>query len=171
MTFRQERTGEIVDPIAHSKEMISQFAKRKKWDDELRIYVGTDSQNTRYSTRYVTVIAYRHGNRGADFIYWKENVKKIKASAKVVVGQDLIRVEVSQRLWGEVERSLAVAQLLNSGDVPVYCVDLDVNDKVGTGSNSLAASGRGYIVGSGFKCSVKPEEQCASRAADHLVRA
>lgn len=170
MTFRQERTGEIVDPIAHSLEMISQFAKRKKWDDELKIYVGTDSQNKRYSTCYITVIAYRHGNRGADFIYWKENVKKIRPSAKVLVSQDLIKVEVSRRLWGEVERSLAVAQLLNSGNIPVYCVDLDVNDKVGTGSNNLAASGRGYIVGAGFRCSVKPQMLVAAKAADHLVR-
>lgn len=169
MIFKQERTGEIVDPIAHSLQMISQFAKRKKWDDELKIYVGCDSQNTKYSTFYVTVIAYRHGNSGAGFIYCKERVKKISLRDKMMAKGDH-RVAVSQRLWGEVERSLEVAKMLRDNNISVHCVDLDLNDEVGTGSNNLAGAGRGYIVAEGFKCSIKPQEQVASRAADHLVR-
>ncbi len=155
-TFRLERTGEIVDPIQHSLEMISQFAKRKKWEDELKIYVGCDSQNRRYSTSYVTVVAYRYGNKGAHFIYTRDNVKKIK--------------ERWPRLWGEVERALEVANLLKNNNIPVFCVDLDFNEKEIARSSDMVKAARGYVIGSGYNCTVKPSEQVASRAADHLVR-
>lgn len=152
----KKASGEVVsNTIAYINDQIAK-------DKYLKILVGCDSQNKRYNTCYITVIVLRFGNRGADFIYWKENVKKIWNKEK--------KVAVNQRLWGEVERSLAVAIKLRDGGVPVYCVDLDLNDEQGTGSNSLAASGRGYIVSEGFQCSIKPEQQVASRAADHLVR-
>lgn len=156
MTFRQERTGEIVDPIAHSLETISQFANRKKWDEQLRVYIGCDSQNRRYSTSYVTVIAYRYGDKGAHCIYWRDNVKKIK--------------ERWPRLWGEVERSLAVANLLRVNNVPIFRIDLDFNEKEIAKSSDMVAAARGYVLGSGYECEVKPGALVASRYADHLVR-
>ncbi len=156
MTFRKERTGEIVDPIKYSLEMISQFAKRKKWDEELKIYVGCDSQNKRYNTSYVTVIAYRFGNKGGDFIYTRDNVKKIK--------------ERWPRLWGEVERSITIANLLRDNNIPIFCVDLDFNEKEIARSSDMVKAARGFVIGSGYDCTVKPEQQVASRAADHLVR-
>jgi len=64
--FRLERTGEQVDLIKHSLEIVEKHPK--KWDD-LKIYVGSDSQNRRYSTSYVACVAYRMGDRGAHFIY------------------------------------------------------------------------------------------------------
>lgn len=157
MTFRQERTGEIVDPVQHSKEMIEQYAKRKKWDETLKVYVGCDSQNRRYSTSYVTCICYRFGANGAHIIYWRDNVKKIR--------------ERWPRLSGEVERSLKIALMLKENNIPVFCVDLDFNEKEIARSSEMVAWAKGYVVGSGFNCTVKPNEQVASRAADHLVRA
>lgn len=151
--FRIERTGEIVDPIQHSLDIVKRYSK--KYDD-LRIYVGSDSQNRRYSTSYVICICYRYGNRGAHFIYTRENVKKIK--------------ERYPRLWKEVEVSLEVATALREAGVPVFRVDLDFNEKEIARSSDMVKAARGWVVGSGFSCSVKPEEQIASRAADHLVR-
>lgn len=151
--FRLERTGEIVDPIQHSLAIVAQYSK--KYDD-LKIYVGSDSQNRRYSTTYVVVIAFRYGNRGAHFIYSRENVKKIR--------------ERYPRLWKEVEVSLEVANALKQAGVPVFRVDLDFNEKEIARSSDMVKAARGWVIGSGFSCSVKPEEQIASRAADHLVR-
>lgn len=168
MIFRKGRTGEQIDLIAYSKEMIERYEqKRQRGDGDIKIYVGCDSQNKRYDICYITVIAFRHNDKGADYIYCKESIKKDRAKDRKI--KDL-QVIVNQRLWGEVERSLATALRLREGGIPVYCVDLDLNDEEGTGSNNLAAAGRGYIVAEGFKCTIKPEEQVASRAADSLVR-
>jgi predicted RNase H-related nuclease YkuK (DUF458 family) len=151
--FRIERTGEIVDPIKHSLDIVKQYSK--KYDD-LKIYVGSDSQNRRYSTSYVACICYRFGSSGAHFIYTRENVKKIR--------------ERYPRLWKEVEISLEIAVALRDAGVPVFRVDLDFNEKEIARSSDMVKAARGYIIGSGFNCEVKPSMLIASKAADHLVR-
>jgi len=148
--FRLE-TGEVVNELDHTADIV-----RRELNNDLRIYVGCDSQNKRYGTIYVTVIAYRYGSRGAHFIYVKEKVKKIK--------------DRWQRLWGEVERAVNLAVKLQSNGFKVFCVDLDFNKKEIARSSDMVKAARGYVIGNGFECSVKPEEQVASRAADHIVR-
>lgn len=148
--FRFE-SGEVIDELKHSAEVV-----RREINNDLRIYVGCDSQNKRYGTIYVTVIAYRYGTRGTHFIYCREKVKKIK--------------DRWQRLWGEVERGVNLATRLQQNGFKIHCVDLDFNKKEIARSSDMVSAARGYVIGSGFNCSVKPEEQCASRAADHMVR-
>lgn len=148
--FRLEN-GSIVDELLHSADVV-----RREIKNDLRIYIGCDSQNKRYGTTYVTVIAYRYGTRGTHFIYCREKVKKIK--------------DRWQRLWGEVERAVSLAVKLQQNGFKIHCVDLDFNKKEIARSSDMVSAARGYVIGSGFNCSVKPEEQCASRAADHMVR-
>ncbi len=105
----------------------------------------------------MTVIAFRFSKNGTHFIYSRDNVRpKIK--------------DRWPRLWGEVERSLEVAQWLKGNGFKVDCVDLDFNRKEIARSHEMVKSAKGYILGFGFNTSVKPEEQVASRAADHIVR-
>jgi predicted RNase H-related nuclease YkuK (DUF458 family) len=146
--FKTEQ-GLLVDSVKHTIETLHNFRDAK-------IYVGTDSQNKRYSTAYVTVIAYRYGHRGCHYIYYRQNVKKIK--------------DRWQRLWKEVEFSVEAARLLEQNSLKVHCIDLDFNRKEIARSSDMVAAARGYVIGSGFECTVKPEEQVASRAADHIVR-
>lgn len=148
--FRFE-TGEVVDELNHTADIV-----KRELINDLKIYVGCDSQNKRYGTTYVTVIAYRYGTRGTHFIYTREKVKKIR--------------DRWQRLWGEVERAVSLVVKLQSNGFKVHCVDLDFNKKEIARSNEMVAAARGFVIGSGFSCSVKPEEQVASRAADHIVR-
>jgi predicted RNase H-related nuclease YkuK (DUF458 family) len=147
--FKTEQ-GSLVDAVKHTVESLNVYRDAK-------IYVGTDSQNKRYSTTYVTVIAYRYGHRGCHYIYHRQNVKKIR--------------DRWQRLWKEVELSIEIAKMLEENSIKVFCIDLDFNQKEIARSSDMVAAARGYIIGSGFNCTVKPEEQVASRAADHLVRA
>lgn len=149
MKFYKKEGGELVNGISHTFEVISKYP-------DVKIYVGSDSQNTRTGTTYVTVIAYRYGNKGAHYIHHKQHLPRVK--------------DKWTRLWKEVELSLEVARWLEENQIHVHCVDLDLNEKITAGSNDLMAAARGYIIGMGFDCSVKPEEQVASRAADHLVR-
>jgi predicted RNase H-related nuclease YkuK (DUF458 family) len=145
-------SGKDIDVLAHTSEQFMKYAL----DKSFRVYVGCDSQNKRYGTTYVTVIAYRYGHRGTHYIYTREKVSKIKDRYK--------------RLWGEVERSVQVATLLQTSGYKVNCIDLDFNKKEIARSSEMVAAARGYVTGMGFECSVKPEEQVASRAADHIVR-
>lgn len=144
--------GTTVDPIKHTIEILGKHPDTK-------IYVGTDSQNKRHYTCYVTCICYRYGHRGTHFIYVKENVLKIK--------------DRWTRLWGEVERSVEVANLLEENSLKVHRVDLDFNEKEIAKSSNIITTARGYIIKMGFRpeqVTVKPDEQIGSRAADHLCR-
>lgn len=153
MQFKKEG-GEVVDSIRHTLQVLDEHKN-------VTVYVGTDSQNKRHNTCYVTCIAYKYQNdsgrgTGAHYIYLRENVKRIK--------------DRWTRLWGEVERSINVAKHLEENGIKVTCVELDFNEKEIARSSDMVAAARGYVIGSNFDCNVKPETQCAARAADHVVR-
>ena len=149
-------TEELIDLVDHTNEIIMS-------KDVTEIIVGCDSQNKRYRTSYVITVVYKYFGRGAHFVYHRENVSKIK--------------DRHLRLWGEVIRSIEVAQLLqapsNKGGagIKVDWVELDFNKKELTGSNSYLQAAQGYVVGMGFKCRVKPDDGLSAvKAADHVVR-
>jgi predicted RNase H-related nuclease YkuK (DUF458 family) len=146
--FKKEG-GELVDLIKHSLETIATHRDAK-------IYVGSDSQNRSEMTRYAVTVAYRYGTRGTHYIYHRFTTKRI--------------TDRWRRLWKEVELSVEVAKQLEQNNIKVHCVDLDFNKREMARSNEMVAAARGYVMGSGFNCSVKPEEQVASRAADHIIR-
>jgi len=128
------RTGEQIDPIIHTLDIVNKF--QKKWDD-LKIYVGTDSQNRRYSTDYVACICYRYSDRGAHFIYTREKVTP------------RIRDRWT-RLWKEVEISVEVAIQLRDSGVNVFRVDLDFNELEIARSSDMVKAARGYVIGMGL---------------------
>jgi predicted RNase H-related nuclease YkuK (DUF458 family) len=150
--------GETVDLVTHVNEIM-------RTKDVTEVIVGTDSQNKRYNTTYVTTVVFKYFGRGAHYIYQRENVKKIK--------------DRFDRLWGEVERSLEVAMFLENKDpetdkirgTKVDFIELDFNKKELTGSNSMIKASAGYVTGMGFKCKVKPDDGLSAvKAADHLCR-
>lgn len=146
--FKTEE-GQVVNAISYSLDIL-------KKNKDVKVYVGTDSQNRKYDTKFITVIAYRSGHRGVHYIYFVSTEKKFKSK--------------ESRLWREVELSVEVAQWLEDRGIKVFCIDLDLNEKITAGSNNMMAASRGYVIGLGFNCTIKPEEQVATRAADHLVR-
>ena len=154
MTFHIENGGQV-DPLEFTKQMINLHP-------DVKIYIGCDSQDKKRECWYATVIAYRftYGEegirKGARYIYLRETVEKTK--------------DKFTRLWGEVERSVDLALWLREQGVEVSVIDLDFNHKDTTGSYDMVASGSGYVKGFGFESTCKPEEQIASRAADHIVK-
>lgn len=148
----KKHSGEKIDAIEYARKVLSDF----NLAGEIKIYVGCDSQNKERNTTYVGVIAFRYPNKGTHYIYTRENVKKIK--------------DRWERLSKEVELSVEIATALKENGIPVHCVDLDFNKKEMARSHVLVSWARGWVTGIGFNCTVKPEEQVASRAADHLVK-
>ncbi len=62
--FRKVTGEPVPDIVKHTIDIV----KECPW---IEIHIGTDSQNHRRSTVYVTAIAYRYGNRGVHYIYHK----------------------------------------------------------------------------------------------------
>lgn len=153
--FKKEG-GQLIDLVDYTREVLTKH-------DVEQVIVGCDSQNKRYNTCYVTTVVFKYFGRGAHYIYQRENVKKIR--------------DRFTRLWGEVERSIDVAKMLeapqNKGGagIKVDYVELDFNKKELTGSNSMLKASQGYVIGMGFKCKVKPDDGLSAvKAADHVVR-
>jgi len=137
-----------------------------KENPNVRIHVGCDSQNIgkkRFKTKqtaYATVIAYHYeGSKGVHYILSMEHVSP------------MLPDKSWEKLWGEVERSIEVAQWLKTNIPSIEVqIDLDFNSDEEEWSNKLVNASSGYITALGFKANVKPFMQIATHAADHHVR-
>lgn len=123
-----------------------------------KIYVGTDSQNTGDYTVYATVIVLHYnGNNGGHVIFSKERVPRIR--------------DKYAKLWGEVERSVDVANFLkNDCGIDVQYIDLDLNANKKEESNKILASAVGLVESYGYGARFKPGPAYAVRIADVLCR-
>jgi predicted RNase H-related nuclease YkuK (DUF458 family) len=139
--------GERVNIVEHTLEQI------EKWPN-LTIRIGTDSQNYSGITRYVTTIVYRYGNRGAHYIYYKEEVPRI-------------RVEYN-RLYDEGVRTIDAAELLTA-DIPVAveALEFDFADVKKTISSQLVSVFKNW---GNFNAVFKSGQMIACKAADHICR-
>jgi predicted RNase H-related nuclease YkuK (DUF458 family) len=100
--------GESVDVVSHTLDVLNECPY-------VEVHIGTDSQNHRRSTVYVTVIAYRYGNRGVHYILHKQKMKKIK--------------DKWTRLWNEADYSIEVAEWLTKKVKVQVEIDLDYNSQ------------------------------------------
>jgi len=141
--------GQMVDTVKHTLSTL-------EYCPYAEIHVGTDSQNHRRHTWYCVVIAYRYGNRGVHYIYHIEKVKKIR--------------DRWTRLWREAELSIETAQLLTSKLKVQVQIDLDFNADERFFSNTLVQAASGWASSLGYKVNIKPDNQIATRAADHHCR-
>lgn len=155
--------------------------------DDVRIYIGVDSETLRKHTQYGLVVVMYHYKKGAHFIFKRENAKD--ADGRRVKVRDLW-----SKLWREVELAKALGdylevelagsyrrftpeEVVKEGHKPhqtnLVDIDLDLNPEPGKAgrnkSNSVHDAGVQYIVGSGFRVRTKPHAWSASCAADMIV--
>ena len=150
--FRTEQ-NKIVNIIEHTLQEID------KWSN-LKIYLGTDSQDYGKITRYVTAIVYRYGKRGAHYIYFKEEVDKLR--------------DMYTRLYAEGSRTKEVAQMIDS-EIPISfaALEFDYNQIPKWASNKLIFSIGGWARGLNYNAVFKNEGDnmmIATKAADHICR-
>ncbi|MBK12814.1 MAG: hypothetical protein CL849_04725 [Crocinitomicaceae bacterium] len=121
------------------------------------LHVGCDSQNHRSHTVYVTTVVFRFPGAGAHVIYRKEKVPKIR--------------DLWTKLWGETERSVALANLLrDEAQAQVEQIDLDFNTDPAHPSNKVLSASAGYVQSLGFQSGAKPGLLMAAWAADALCQ-
>ena len=141
--------GESVDVVSHTLDVLNECPY-------VEVHIGTDSQNHRRSTVYVTVIAYRYGNRGVHYILHKQKMKKIK--------------DKWTRLWNEADYSIEVAEWLTQKVKVQVQIDLDYNSQEKHFSSKLVPPVVGWATSLGYKTNIKPDNQIATKAADHHCR-
>ena len=147
--FRTE-SGERVNIVEHSLDQL------KLWPN-LRVYIGTDSQDFGKITRYATAIVYRYGQRGAHYIYYVEDVPKQR--------------DMFTRLFEEASRTIETAQLIDT-EIPIAFegLEFDYNHIPKFNSNRLLGQVKGWVAGLNYKPVFKGGDMIACKAADHLCR-
>lgn len=153
MTWRKLDGGEI-DLYTELQHDISLYE-----NDELKFYVGTDSQQKKKRVIYVTaIILYRTGI-GGNVYYLKEKEAK---------------VDMRTRLWNETYKAVEIAKELNDFlfkfGLRVDEVHADLNpDKIHK-SNSVVQACLGFICGMGFEGKIKPHAWGASKVANKMTK-
>lgn len=160
MRFNTAQGKVIENVVEYIKEHIGKFP-----GEEFNIYVGSDSQDTNRQTVYATAIVIHRVGKGAHVIFKKDKVDKIK--------------DDYERLWGEPERSMAVAEYLRNGGIEKFIelwqpdglvIDLDFNENPRWLSHRLLKAAKGYIKGMGYKVRAKPASWRSVYMADRLCR-
>ena len=124
--------------------------------DNIKLYVGCDSQNKQTSTIYATTVVIHIGNMGCHILYQRERIRPVI-------------YDLWPRRWKEVEKSVEVALYLRENNIQVDNIDLDLNSDPGAKSNKLVSAARGYVESLGIKANIKPDLLPAVSAADHIV--
>lgn len=150
--FKTEE-DERVNVIEHTLQQI------EKWSN-LKIYLGTDSQDYGKITRYVTTVVYRYGKRGADYVYYRQEVDKVK--------------DMFTRLYQEGSMTIETAQMIDS-EIPVSfaALEFDYNQVPKWASNKLISSIGGWVKGLNYNAVFKntgDNIMIATKAADHICR-
>ena len=161
--FKKLSTGEeIPDVYEYICEYISNHP-----DDEIKLWIGTDSQKTRKRAlvTYATVICIYRVGKGAHIIYSRQKRNDIFKIQKGNGPKNMFT-----RLWWEVEYSIALAiHLRDKGLMEKYSdvdIHMDLSPKVKNGSNAVYKSATGYVESMGFLWQAKPDAAVASYAAD-----
>ena len=71
------------------------------------------------------------------------------------------------RLWKEAEKSIDLAEWLTQKIAIRVEIDMDYNGDENFKSHKLIAAAKGWANSLGYKVNIKPNNQIATRAADH----
>jgi predicted RNase H-related nuclease YkuK (DUF458 family) len=122
----------------------------------VKLYIGCDSQNRGSWTYYALVVVVHKEKKGGRVLFHKYRVPRVR--------------NTFDRLWREVEESIALAIALEQEGIPkADYIDLDVNPDPRYKSNSVFRAALGYVESMGYKARFKPDAAAASCCADHVL--
>lgn len=146
--FKRLADHKEIDLIPYIKDKLVEH-------NNIRIYVGSDSQTIGEYTIYATVVVLHIGNSGGHVLYCKKTIPKV--------------IDTFTRLWHEVELSLETAEMMFDGGLPrADYIDLDYNPDPIYKSNSVLRSALGYVESMGYRARTKPNAPAASTCADMI---
>ena len=151
MKFKRLSDKRDIQIGEYVKEYVDSVGK-----DNVKIYIGCDSQNKADVTIYATTVVLHVGTTGCHVLYKRETLPRV--------------YDFWTRLWGEVERSVEVATHLQECGTIVDNIDLDLNSDPAKRSNRLVQAAKGYVESLGIKARIKPNMLPAIHAADNIVK-
>jgi predicted RNase H-related nuclease YkuK (DUF458 family) len=101
MIFQTIADDEHHDLVDYLKKYI-----KKTGIENIKLYVGCDSQNKQTSTVYATTVVIHIGNMGCHVLYQREIIRPVI-------------YDLWNRLWKEVEKSVEVALYLRENNIHV----------------------------------------------------
>jgi predicted RNase H-related nuclease YkuK (DUF458 family) len=155
-------------------------------NDNLRIYVGTDSQKRGLTTTFATVICFRHYCSGAHIIFKRWNEKTFGMRTRLITEvsysletaqfldnilkeQDIFKpIEYVKDEFTEYVKDENGFSIKQSKHNNLIDIDIDINPNPIWSSNKVYKECVGMVVGSNFRCRVKNDAWAASCAADLL---
>ncbi|NQD69484.1 hypothetical protein HP439_01945 [Sphingobacterium shayense] len=154
----QHYNGEIIrNPISIAVEEI--IKKETCLGNQLKVYIGTDSQVKRGIIEFATVIVFLREHKGGFMFIHRDRSSH--------------RMTIKERMLTEVQKSIDIAfdlcPLLER-----YHVDLEVHADINTNpnfeSNIALKEAMGYILGMGFRFKAKPESFASTNCANKIVQ-
>lgn len=144
-----------------------------KENPETKIYVGTDSQNFRHSTRFATCICYHKQDsneqgKGAHVIFCPIKSRKIRDIKERLMKEVEYTMEVVYVLRNMLNQHIETIELSNA--VPIEFIDLDINPNENHKSNLVYNEAVGWAKGMGLQVRTKPNAYSASYAADKIAK-
>lgn len=132
--------------------------KERALGNELKVCIGTDSQEHRDGIEFATVIVFIRKQSGGFML-----IEKTRTSD---------RISIKERMIKEVAKSIEIAyqlcDVLDRNDVALE-VHADINTDPRFKSNTALSEAMGYIMGMGYKFKAKPDAFASSSCADRFV--
>ncbi|AKL96273.1 hypothetical protein CACET_c28280 [Clostridium aceticum] len=126
---------------------------------EYVISVGTDSQNVDGYTKMVSVIALVRKRKGGIFFYDIKKIKKIKNLRQKIFKETQFSIELASK----------VMEFINQNHIKA---SLEIHVDIGSQGDTkyLIKEIVGWVMGSGFKCCMKPDSYASTGVADKISK-
>lgn len=127
-------------------------------DPNREFVIGTDSQNSKSRTEYITVVIVLQPGKGGRCFFARERVPRIRS----------LRERLLKEAWMSVELGMELNDVIP--DASRLTIHIDANPDTKFKSSDVVQEMVGLVLGQGFGAVTKPDAWAASHAADHIVK-
>ena len=127
-------------------------------EGEREIHIGSDTQQARKETAFVTILVVVNPGKGARAFYLQDTTPRIKS----------LRERLMKEVWLSVNLGLELNAMVP--ETTGLTVHVDANPNLKFRSSDHVKELAAMVVSQGFKTLLKPDSWAASHAADHVVK-
>lgn len=152
-----ERVAEIINDY---------YNNCKKYDSNINIIIGTDSQNFS-DTKVVVVIAVQCEGHGGIYFYDIQRISKIENVSLKLNYETTQSLQYADRLLNEFLSSSKFEELIDNTQISIH---VDAGNSTKGKTKDLIPGIIGWIKSCGYECKVKPDSFVASSIADKISK-
>lgn len=131
------------------------------------VHVGTDSQQAKKVTEYVTVLVLVTPSKGGRVLYCRERVPRIRSLRERLHKEAWLSTELAMELTQTPDVGGGEAIIGDKNDLTIH---IDANPSPRHKSSEHVQELAGLCVGQGFRCLLKPDSWASTHVADHAVK-